>query len=838
LVGIVIPLVDNVLLSAGVSSTAGEKAWSEEAGCLAGQDGARTTKRKGRCAVGFIEEDIARVRDATDFVAVASEHIALKKVGRQYQGLCPFHSEKSPSFSINPEKGVYFCYGCGAKGDVISFVRDLDHLDFAGAVEKLASKAGIALRYDNESNNKDRVRKTKLFEAMEQATTWYHDRLLNGADAGPARSYLRSRGYDGEAIRRFRIGWAPDGWDTLVRSLKLPSDVARDTGLGFTNKNGKVNDFFQSRILFPIFDTTGNSIAFGGRKLPTADGPKYKNSSETKLYSKSKTLYGLNWAKAGIVAENEVIVCEGYTDVIGFHRAGLARAVATCGTALADEHFRMLKNFARRIVLAYDADNAGQSAAAKFYVWERTYEIDLYVVSLPPGADPADLAGKDPQALADAVRNARPFLQFRIERLLAAANLKTPEGRARAFEQAAEAVFEHPNGLVREQYLRNVAASCQISEETMAATLSGGLAGLAKRTVDPADRTGRGPGAKEAPRKNYKSEPGTGPTSRERPAPGSTGPTNRPGGAPSANRGPAASPPRTSAGAGGNGVNAADGEFNSFGPAPTSNGERLISNSDPGYDAPPDFDDPEGFGERPPSRGFQSSTPGDHARRDQSRPTAPATSARPVRGRASSASTRGAAATRVAARAELEALRWAVQDPSRIVPWLDTTFFADPTLGRAFALLVAHGDIRAAADAVLGAAEDGFEAVQQPQADENRDEQKISRPVADDLDREEPLPNSPDPLDIAAVDVLHRVAVEGPSSEADDAVALMIGNATERAIAVLTAEAMEGDVTNVPTIRELKLLMEHLHESNGRAEALGQLVPWLSAWLHRGNSEK
>jgi DNA primase len=799
--------------------------------------------------VGFIEEDIARVRDATDFVAVASEHIALKKVGRQYQGLCPFHSEKSPSFSINPEKGVYFCYGCGAKGDVISFVRDLDHLDFAGAVEKLASKAGIALRYDNESNNKDRVRKTKLFEAMEQATTWYHDRLLNGADAGPARSYLRSRGYDGEAIRRFRIGWAPDGWDTLVRSLKLPSDVARDTGLGFTNKNGKVNDFFQSRILFPIFDSTGNSIAFGGRKLPTADGPKYKNSSETKLYSKSKTLYGLNWAKAGIVAENEVIVCEGYTDVIGFHRAGLARAVATCGTALADEHFRMLKNFARRIVLAYDADNAGQSAAAKFYVWERTYEIDLYVVSLPPGADPADLAGKDPQSLADAVRDARPFLQFRIERLLAAANLKTPEGRARAFEQAAEAVFEHPNGLVREQYLRNVAASCQISEETMAATLSGGLAGLAKRTVDPADRTGRGSGGKEAPRKNYKSEPGTGPTSRERPLPGAASPTNRPDGASSTNRGPTGShrtPPSSAA-------NGGDGEFDSFGPAPTGKGERLISNSDPGYDAPPDFDDPQGFGEPPPNRGFQSSQPRDQSRRDQGGPASPA---RPVRGRASSASTRGAAATRVAARAELEALRWAVQDPSRIVPWLDTTFFADPTLGRAFALLVAHGDIRAAADAVLGAAGDRFESgggtsLEQPaqdssrfvrgpdsQAEENRDEAKITRPVADDLDREETLPNSPDPIDIAAVNVLHRVAVEGPSSEADDAVALMIGNATERAIAVLTAEAMEGDVTNVPTIRELKLLMEHLHESNGRAEALGQLVPWLSAWLHRGNSEK
>jgi DNA primase len=809
--------------------------------------------------VGFVEEDIARVREATDFVAIAGEHIALKKVGRQYQGLCPFHSEKSPSFSINPDKGVYFCYGCGAKGDVISFVRDLDHLDFAGAVEKLASKAGIALRYDNEANNKDRVRKTKLFEAMEQATAWYHDRLLNGSDAGPARSYLRSRGYDGEAIRRFRIGWAPDGWDTMVRSLKLPTDVARDTGLGFTNKNGKVNDFFQSRILFPIFDSSGNSIAFGGRKLPSSEGPKYKNSSETKLYSKSKTLYGLNWAKAGIVAENEVIVCEGYTDVIGFHRAGLARAVATCGTALADEHFRILKNFARRIVLAYDADNAGQSAAAKFYVWERTYEIDLYVVSLPPGADPADLAGKDPEALADAVRNARPFLQFRIERLLASANLKSPEGRARAFEQAAEAVFEHPNGLVREQYLRNVAASCQISEETMAATLAGGLAGLTKRTMgDPTDRPGKAGGATEAPKKNYKTEPGTGPTSRERPVPGPPQARTPGGGSPGSSGGwSSASSPGVSR--------------DSPGRPSGGNGKRQIGNSDPGYEAPPDFDDQGSYGSygsydsygsgsndqqstddqswggarSDQTRNGRGSSQGwDRNRGSQARPTA---APRQVGGRASSASTRGAAATRKAAPAELEALRWAVQDPPRIVPWLDTSFFADPVLGRAFALLVAHGDIRAADDFVSRSSNefsDGFsDGVQVKDSGAAEHElsgngKKNTDPVAHDPGSRENLHREVDPTDVAAINLLHRVAVEGPSSEADDAVALMIGNATERAIAVLTAEAMEGDVTNVPTIRELKLLMEHLHESNGRAEALGQLVPWLSAWLHKGNSEK
>ena len=190
------------------------------------------------------------------------------------------------------------------------------------------------------------------------------------------------------------------------------------------------------------------------------------------MYSKSRVLYGLNWAKSQIVEQGEVIVCEGYTDVIAFHRSGLPRAVATCGTALADEHFQILKNFARRIVLAYDADAAGQNAAEKFYAWERKYEIDLFVVALPPGEDPAELAQRDPERLAAAVRDAQPFLRFRLERLLAKANLASLEGRARAFEAAIAIAFEHPSAVVREQYLNDVAMRCQVSSETVSAVLA------------------------------------------------------------------------------------------------------------------------------------------------------------------------------------------------------------------------------------------------------------------------------------------------------------------------------------------------------------------------------
>lgn len=674
--------------------------------------------------MGINEEDIARVRAASDFVAVAAEHIALKRVGRNYSGLCPFHSEKSPSFSINPEKGVYFCYGCGAKGDVITFVRDLERLDFAAAVERLAAKANIALRYDNEAAGRDRVRRTKLLDAVAVAAEWYHQRLLTSADAGRARSYLRSRGYDGDAIRRFKLGWAPDGWDVMCKALSVPTDVARDAGLGYVSKIGKLNDFFQSRILFPIFDPSGAPIAFGGRKLPDADGPKYKNSAESKVYSKSRTLYGLNWAKAGIVEAGEVIVCEGYTDVIGFHRAGLGRSVATCGTALADEHFRMLKNYARRIVLAYDADNAGQNAAEKFYAWEKAFEIDLYVVALPPGKDPGDVAREEPELLKEAVVNAKPFLQFRIERLLGAANLRTPEGRARAYETAAEAILEHPNALVREQYLKQVAAQCQISEETMARTLN---------------------------------EPRRKPTR--------VGSTGTPNAARGRNDG-ASRPNRTAGGA-----------------------PRPVANEDPGYDRPPD-DDGSSAGNPAfvaPSRAWPRQSP---------RPNA-------LRGRASSASTRGMAASLLSEPTELEALRWALVDPNRVVPWLDSSFFANAVCAEAFDLLLAHGDLRDISDAVDG---------------------------------------MPDESGIAAkaVELLHRLAMESPVNEAeqaDDAIGRMVRNVTARVIAELTSGNREATAPGMEDIGPLKVLLLQIDEPRSRPDALNQLVPWLAAWARQQRSE-
>jgi DNA primase len=427
--------------------------------------GAVAPRWYGRPAVGIVDEDIIRVREATDVAAVIGEQVALKRVGTRLVGLCPFHAEKSPSFSVNAGEGLYYCFGCQARGDVITFVRETQHLDFAGAVEWLANRAGVQLRYDTPGATREHQRRNELIEALEAAVEWYHQRLLTSPDAGRARGYLRvERGYDADTVRAFKLGWAPEGWDELTRALKLKPEVARDTGLGLQSKRGTTIDAFRGRVVFPIFEVDGKPVALGGRILPGADGPKYKNSQEGPLYAKRRVLYGLNWAKADVVASGEVIVCEGYTDVIAFHRAGLPRAVATCGTALADEHMAKLKNFARRIVLAYDADSAGQGAAEKFYGWEQKLELDIYVMQLPAGADPGST---EPDVLRKAVEDARPFLQFRVERIVEAGDLTTAEGRARTAERALGAIAAHPSDLVRDQYVMQLADRCRVDADRL-----------------------------------------------------------------------------------------------------------------------------------------------------------------------------------------------------------------------------------------------------------------------------------------------------------------------------------------------------------------------------------
>ncbi len=417
--------------------------------------------------MGILDDDVARVREATDLVALVSEHVALKRVGRRFQGLCPFHQEKTPSFSVSPDKGVWHCFGCQKSGDAITFVREVEHLDFVEAIERLAGRANITLRYDDASYSQERKRKQRLHEAVKASIDFYHQKLIESPDGGGARRYLRSRGFEGDAVRRFSLGWAPAGFDPLSAHLqraKFGRQDIVDAGLAFVNRANKLQDAIRERLMFPIWDTRGEPVGFGGRTL-TDDGPKYKNTAETPIYHKSRLLYGLNFAKGEIVAQGEVVICEGYTDVMAFVLAGVPTAVATCGTALADEHFLTLKNLARKVTLAYDADAAGQAAADRCYQWEQRFEVQFQVADLPAGRDPADVWNDDPQQLVGAVKGAVPFLEFRLDRLLRSADTSTLEGRARAAQEGAVLIGEHPNDLVRDQYVMKLAGRLEIEPD-------------------------------------------------------------------------------------------------------------------------------------------------------------------------------------------------------------------------------------------------------------------------------------------------------------------------------------------------------------------------------------
>jgi DNA primase len=405
------------------------------------------------------QDDIDRLRATVSIVDVVQQFVALRKVGRNWVGLCPFHAEKTPSFNVREETGRYRCFGCDKSGDVFTFVQEHEHVDFVGAVEYLAGKAGIQLTYTSTGQSKERARRKRLVEAMSTAIDWYHQRLLEDPEARAARDYLRSRGLAGDVARRFKLGWAPDDWDALARGSGIDDESLRVLGLAFTNRRDRLQDSLRARVLFPIFSDTGEAVAIGGRVLPGSTDPaKYKNSPETPIYSKSKTLYGLNWAKADIAATGQVVVCEGYTDVIGFHRAEVERAVATCGTAFTEDHVRLLKRYASRVVLAFDADAAGQGAAERFYEWEQKYQVQVAVARLPGGVDPGELAQRDPAALATAVADAPPFLAFRLGRAMDGQPRRTPEDRARLAERAMAVVNEHPEPNVRRLYAGEVAA--------------------------------------------------------------------------------------------------------------------------------------------------------------------------------------------------------------------------------------------------------------------------------------------------------------------------------------------------------------------------------------------
>lgn len=407
-----------------------------------------------RRLVAYAREDIDAVREKTDLAELAAEITKVKRSGRSVMAVCPFHSEKTPSLSIDPVRGLYHCFGCGKSGDVYRWVQETQGLDFTGAVEFLARRAGVTLTVDPTAA-KRRSNRERLVDVTAKAAAFYTERLKSGADAGTARSYLRSRGYEVDVVDRFSLGYSPAGWDELVTYLRdqgVRDDTMTGSGLASRSSRGSLIDRFRGRIMFPIFDVRGDAVGFGARILD-GDGPKYLNSSESPIYHKSRLLYGLNWAKSEIVRQDTAVVVEGYTDVIAMHLAGMPIAVATCGTALVEDHLDLLRRFSERVVFAFDGDDAGAAAALRGFDRSVPGDLDLRIALMPKGEDPADVVAEGHiDQLRDAVTESQPLLRFRIESELARFDIDEPEARAKAIRAAARVIALHPDPVTRHEY--------------------------------------------------------------------------------------------------------------------------------------------------------------------------------------------------------------------------------------------------------------------------------------------------------------------------------------------------------------------------------------------------
>lgn len=412
--------------------------------------------------------DLDRVREATDLVDLISEVTKVRKTGRSFMAVCPFHQEKTPSMSVDRARGLYHCFGCGEGGDVFTFVQKTQGVDFPEAVDLLARKAGITVERDPDEVKK-RGRRADAVEAIRRAIEVYHTRLKKSPDAGPARAYLRGRGYDVDVIDEWKIGFAGIDWDTLTKALKTQgiSDKALvDAGLSRRGRHG-LYDVFRGRLMFPIHDVRGDAVGFGGRRVEDVEAKatnnpdaKYVNSADSIVYHKANVLFGLDRARKAMADEDRAVIVEGYTDVIAMHQSGIETAVATCGTALGDGHFDLLRRFTEKVVLAFDSDEAGMKAALRGDELESPFrlDLDLRVAVMPDGLDPADLVqegrGKE---LVEKVESARPLLEHRIEHEVSRHDLSGPEGRARALHAAAAQVRRVNDEIARREYSRFVA---------------------------------------------------------------------------------------------------------------------------------------------------------------------------------------------------------------------------------------------------------------------------------------------------------------------------------------------------------------------------------------------
>jgi DNA primase len=431
------------------------------------------------------QDDIETVRERTDIVKIVSQYLTLKKSGHDsFSGLCPFHTEKTPSFSVSPAKGVYYCFGCGAGGDAIRFLREVEHLDFTEAVERLAKDAGVTLRYEGDSAAERRAmsRRQSLNRANEQAFDLYHRVLLDGREGEDARTYLAERGIEREMIEAFGIGYAPRYADFLLRRLARGAspELLVEAGLAIKDDRGQVRDRFRGRVTFPVHDLSGRAVGIGARVLPgdRDDGPKYLNSPETPIYRKAEVLYNLNRAKQAVAKTGQIVIVEGYTDVIALVRAGIETAVATCGTALSEGHFKLASRFAQRMILAFDSDEAGARAAERAYTYLEQFPLQPVVLILPDGLDPADFVRRHGgDAFRDLAARAEPLVAYMLRRTVARHDLGTVEGQSAAVAEALPILEGLRDPVRQREYGHALAELARVSDTSVMLALQRRQAG-------------------------------------------------------------------------------------------------------------------------------------------------------------------------------------------------------------------------------------------------------------------------------------------------------------------------------------------------------------------------
>jgi DNA primase len=473
-------------------------------------------------------EDVEAVREKSHIEEVVAEHVSLRPAGvGSMKGLCPFHDEKSPSFHVRPTVGLYHCFGCNEGGDVIDFVQKVDHLSFTEAVERLAAKIGIELRYEDDAGHRGPARRDqvgqrqRLIEANRTASQFFAEQLATSPDAGPARQFLSERGFDRSAAEQFGTGFAPRGGDVALRHLRgrgFTEDELVASGLAGRGQRG-LYDRFRGRLLWPIRDVTGDVVGFGARRIFDDDGieAKYLNTPETAIYKKSQLLYGVDLAKKEITRTRELVVVEGYTDVMACHLAGVGTAVATCGTAFGTDHIRIARRLigddARlggRVIFTFDGDAAGQKAAMRAFEEDQRFVAQTFIAIARDGMDPCELRlAHGEEAVRQLIASRQPLFEFAIKSVIAQVDLNTAEGRVHALRVAAPVVAQIRDPSLRPEYARQLAGwlGMEVEPVTRAVITAGraakdstahGMAGTARDRPREPDQA-RGPAGEQQP---------------------------------------------------------------------------------------------------------------------------------------------------------------------------------------------------------------------------------------------------------------------------------------------------------------------------------------------------